>query len=155
FNPSANYIYDWSPSIGLSCDDCGAPIIKGLENDQNFIITVIDTYGCSIHDSIMVRVRQECTRDGFYIPNIFTPYRIDGINDLFRVYAEDATEFISISIYDRWGTKVYTSEILDDTWDGYYKNQKLVSGVYAYILTARCDKTKDIINFAGDITIID
>jgi gliding motility-associated-like protein len=76
-------------------------------------------------------------------------------NDTFKVYAEQEAEFISISIFDRWGEKVFTSADINEKWDGLYKGNELAHGVYVYIITARCDKTNEIFNFAGDITIIE
>ncbi|MBL0023985.1 MAG: gliding motility-associated C-terminal domain-containing protein [Saprospiraceae bacterium] len=154
FNSTGNYKYSWEPSNGLSCSDCPDPVIKNITQATDYSVIIRDKYGCSIDDKIFVLLDNECIKDGFYIPNIFTPYNRDGINDIFNVYAEDATEFISISVYDRWGEKVWSTTNLEDSWDGYYLGRELVSGVYTYIITARCDNTNQIINFAGDVTII-
>jgi len=155
YNNSIPYTYAWTPSSGLSCSDCPAPILRNVETGGRYEVIVYDMNGCKITESIFVVLDAKCTRDGFYIPNIFTPYNRDGNNDLFRVFAEDAAEFISISIFDRWGEKVWTSKNLEDVWDGYYKGQELVRGVYTYVVTARCDNTNEVFNFGGDITIID
>ena len=70
------------------------------------------------------------------------------------MYAEDKAEFINISIYERWGEKIWSTQNIEETWNGHYKGRELAQGVYTYIVTARCEKTNNTFNFAGDITII-
>jgi gliding motility-associated-like protein len=83
------------------------------------------------------------------------PYKQDGINNFFKVYAEDAAEFISVNVFDRWGAKVYSSLDINESWNGFFQGQKLAQGVYTYIVKARCEVTNEIFHFAGDVTIIE
>lgn len=88
------------------------------------------------------------------IPNVFTPNN-DKVNDLFFLKASSLAE-ISMSIYDRWGNKVY--ELLNATngnvaWDG--KNQAgtdCAEGTYYYILkaTGKDDKAYE---YKGNISL--
>ncbi len=88
------------------------------------------------------------------IPNIFSPNG-DNVNDLFFVKATNLVN-ISISIYDRWGHKVY---VLNSTagnieWDG--KNQygkDSAEGVYHYMLTAIGTDGKEY-KREGNITLV-
>ncbi|MBK7817498.1 MAG: gliding motility-associated C-terminal domain-containing protein [Sphingobacteriaceae bacterium] len=71
------------------------------------------------------------------IPNVFTPNG-DGSNDIFRLIGSSLKE-VSISIYDRWGRKVYelTSETGNFAWDG--KDQigkSCADGTYFYVIKA-------------------
>ena len=84
----------------------------------------------------------------FYAPTSFTPNG-DGTNDCFRICGNgiDPNEF-HISIYDRWGTKVFETEVYkpnvnckactDGAWDGTNKGDVskgdlvLENGVYAW-----------------------
>lgn len=154
FDENADYVYHWSPADGLNCIDCPEPFAKNLEQSIKYFVTVKDIYGCEIEQQVFIKYNDECSKDGFYIPNIFTPYNRDGHNDVFKVYAEDEAEFISISMFDRWGEKVYTSSDTNATWDGMYQGRELMQGVFTFIITARCDKTNEIFNFAGDVTIL-
>ncbi len=88
------------------------------------------------------------------IPNVFTPNG-DGVNDVFFLKANNLTE-IKLSIYDRWGHKVFdeTSDKGNIVWDG--KNQlakELPEGVYSYILTAK-GKDDQAFKKNGTITLI-
>jgi gliding motility-associated-like protein len=71
------------------------------------------------------------------IPNVFTPNG-DKSNDIFRLIASSLKE-INVSIFDRWGNKVYelTSDTGNFAWDG--KNQygkECAEGTYFYIIKA-------------------
>ena len=155
YNPDADYTYKWTPTSGLSCNDCPQPEIQDISQSGQYTVSISDHFGCMLDANLYVSLTNECSKNGFYIPNIFTPYNRDGKNDTFKVYAEQEAEFISISIFDRWGEKVFTSADINEKWDGLYKGNELAHGVYVYIITARCDKTNEIFNFAGDITIIE
>jgi len=155
FDENAGYLYQWSPSFGLDCDNCPEPTVQNIEESSTYKVLVTDIYGCELEDQVFLRYSDECTGKGFYIPNIFTPYSRSGANSTFRVYAEDEAEFISISIFDRWGANLFYSKDINETWDGTYAGQKLTQAVYIYIIEARCIKTNEIFNFVGDVTIIE
>ena len=55
FEPSYQVFYEWTPSEGLSCDDCpmpdASPDVSTMYNLRAF-----DTYGCEVFDSIFIDV---------------------------------------------------------------------------------------------------
>ena len=58
-----------------------------------------------------------------------------------------------IAIFNRWGQKVYESSELGTCWDGTFRNEKCLAGVYTYTCHFRCRGGKEN-NFKGDITLI-
>ena len=77
------------------------------------------------------------------VPNIFTPNG-DGKNDVFQVEAE-GIQSIDVSIFNRWGKKVFSTSVIDfavdkekkDLWDGTSKSEgKCADGTYFYVLDA-------------------
>lgn len=70
------------------------------------------------------------------VPNVFTPDG-DGINDLFQV--NGLPEIFTLSIYNRWGLKVFETEDGSVMWNGQYLNsgQSMPGGVYYYVLSAQ------------------
>ena len=64
-----------------------------------------------------------------YIPNVFTPNE-DGINDAFTIKGIEHENWI-LTIYSRWGNKVYYSSDYKNNWKG----TNAGSGVYYYILS--------------------
>ncbi len=55
FEPSYQVYYEWTPSEGLSCDDCpmpdASPDVSTMYNLRAF-----DTYGCEVFDSVYIEV---------------------------------------------------------------------------------------------------
>jgi gliding motility-associated-like protein len=49
------YNYQWTPSTGLSCDDCHNPVANPQQSTL-FIATVTTPVGCTVYDSVFVKV---------------------------------------------------------------------------------------------------
>jgi len=77
----------------------------------------------------------DCT-SGAYVPNVFTPNG-DGQNDLLEIGIKNV-ELLSnfeLSIYDRWGSLVFTSLDPSDSWSGIYKGAMVPIGTYVLKLS--------------------
>ena len=78
-------------------------------------LTVTDQQGCAGTDSIVV-VPKECLT-GIYVPNAFTPNG-DYLNDeIFPIIGGNVLMY-EFSIFNRWGTRVFSSKELRKGWDG-------------------------------------
>ncbi len=55
FNPVYQINYAWTPSAGLSCDDCPDPIATP-DTTTTYYLTASDTYGCEVYDTITINV---------------------------------------------------------------------------------------------------
>ncbi len=122
-------IYAWSPSAGLTCIDCPAPIATPYQR-QNY--TVVVTYGknCTATASAIVRVNHG---PDTYIPNAFTPNG-DGTNDEFTVYGS-GLKTVTMRVFNRWGEKVFDSgDNQWASWDGTYKGVLQPPAVYTYVV---------------------
>lgn len=69
------------------------------------------------------------------IPDVFTPYDIDGSNDCFKVLIENEIKF-SLQIYDNKGIRVFECSDKNTCWDGKDKNTGDMSprGFYTFKL---------------------
>lgn len=67
-----------------------------------------------------------------YIPTAFSP-NSDGTNDFFEPLGS-FFEIYDLSIYDRWGEKIYEGVL---PWDGTYKGKFVQSNIYFYVLSYR------------------
>jgi gliding motility-associated-like protein len=85
-------------------------------------------------------------------PNAITPGTIDGINDYFYLPAADDVLEFAITIYDRWGSTVFTSADPYFRWDGKVKG-KLGQGVYTYACILRTMNLKQQ-SVTGTITVL-
>ena len=62
------------------------------------------------------------------------------------------TEF-NIRIFSRWGELVYESSDIEACWDGTYKGQPCMPGVYTYYCKIACEGHQNA-TFKGDVTLI-
>jgi len=149
-----NYIYDWIPVNGLNCSDCPNPTIKGITESMEYNVMVIDEEtSCEMEQNIEVRFNNECTNAVFHLPNIFSPNN-DGSNDEWRMFTNNPEEFISLSVFDRYGNFVFHADEIDQGWDGRHKGQDVATGVYVYKLRLICPFDKNDYYILGDVTVI-
>lgn len=147
-----HYIYEGCSNDGYSI------IINNSIYDENnptgteFLKTL---NGCDSIIHINLKF-EDCDSIGecrLFVPNAFSP-NDDRINDDFRVIENGncVIKRFSVSIFDRWGNLVFTSSDPFFSWDGTKNNEKVLGGVYAYIITFanQDDKEKVIV---GDVTI--
>lgn len=85
------------------------------------------------------------------IPNAFSPNG-DGQNDELQIFASDIEEF-EMTIYSRWGEKVWESDSHTKTWDGTFNGTQLGSGVYAYKLYVKFTDDSEVLR-GGNITLM-
>lgn len=91
------------------------------------------------------------------VPEAFSPNG-DGKNDYFAIFAEGVQDY-EISIYNRWGERVYHStdagELNDMTsgWDGTYKGEKQNVGTYVYHIEAEV-LDGNTITKKGNVTLV-
>ncbi len=142
-NATPPIIYNWSNgSTGSEINNL--PI-------GNYTVIVTDSSGCSMADTISI-VDLEIDCDFFvYLPNAFTPNG-DGNNDVFLVRGK-GIETLSVSIYNRWGNKVFETEDEIRGWDGTYKGSEQNSGVFVFIVQGTFVNGKAF-KESGDVELI-
>lgn len=105
------------------------------------------------HITLVVTTAQGCadTTDAFYvviggpltIPNVFSPNG-DGNNETFHIINVEQYNN-DLYVYNRWGSKVYTSRNYKNQWDG----GGVPDGTYYYVL--RIDDGRE---FSGHVTLL-
>lgn len=84
-------------------------------------------------DSVYVKYKNcDCE---IYIPNSFTP-NDDDKNDEFSPVFQCEYSYFMITIFDRWGNTVYSSNNINAKWDGRFKNNPCPDDVYVYRIEA-------------------
>ncbi|MEY3399457.1 MAG: hypothetical protein RL220_2051, partial [Bacteroidota bacterium] len=123
------------------------------EENHSFLLEVWNSFGCS--DTAMVIIRTENDHI-FYAPNSFTPDN-DGINEEFRpVFTGYDNESYSLSIYDRWGLRIFQTSDPEEGWKGdnmggeYYVQQD----VYVWKVSLRVAGKAEYDTFSGFVTVI-
>ncbi len=152
YNP--NYEYNWYPSQGLSCSQCPNPAVTPQYSTTYYLeITDLET-GCIDTVSTQVILLEHCPEDLVNVPNIFTPNG-DGQNDVLRLHVSPSIKEIkSFQIFNRWGGMVFSTNDINDFWDGRVKGQPLDSGVYVYLIEVPCEIKGNILMKSGDITLL-
>ena len=85
----------------------------------------------------------------YYIPNAFTP-NSDGLNDVFG-YSDDNWQLEELIVYNRWGQKVYASNL---PWDGSYNDFPAHSGVYLYQIRVKRKNSPFTEYFNGTLSLL-
>lgn len=113
----------------LPCDD---PWVQTLFTNT-YELYGVDENGCEDTDEIEIKINKASQ---VFVPTAFTPNR-DGANDLLTVHGAAGARVLSFTIYDRWGTKVFSAggfDINDTTvgWDGWYRGAASATGIYTW-----------------------
>ncbi|MDP3928848.1 MAG: gliding motility-associated C-terminal domain-containing protein [Bacteroidota bacterium] len=107
----------------------------------------LNLWGCLINDSVLVT---SCPSSIFF-PNSFTPNG-DGLNDYFVPVFQQIDGF-EMSIYDRWGVLLFTSDNPRIGWNGMSSSgNDLPSDVYFFKAIVMQNKQK--LSFKGNITLL-
>lgn len=87
------------------------------------------------------------------MPNAFTPNG-DGVNDEFCLQGwSGCVKTFRISIFSRWGEKIFESSTADFCWDGKFKGQAMESDVYLFRIEAH-SLGGDYFTRSGELTLI-
>lgn len=67
------------------------------------------------------------------MPNVFTPNG-DGFNDLFLPKVINNVYQANMTIYNRWGVKIFETNNINNGWDGTFKGKQCDSGWYYWTI---------------------
>ncbi len=143
----------WSPAVDLDRPDIANPTATPADTAVCYTVTATTADGCTATDSVCIRCDViNCGAPDYIIPNAFTPNG-DGTNDAIDFSSPLLTE-IHIAIFNRWGECVFSSDDLAHCrWDGTYRNERCLPGVYTYTCRIRCLGGTET-EFKGNITLI-
>ena len=137
----------WIPASGLSNSHIISPVAKPRRTTL-FTVTVQATDGCTAKDTVQVKVISK----GVAVPSAFSPNG-DGENDVFKPVVLGSTLAYSFSVYNRWGQRVYQSNIQDAGWDGIANGKPQPAGTYTWILFCTLD-TNVPVKKSGTVVLI-
>jgi gliding motility-associated-like protein len=125
---SGNGVLSWNDIGQAELQDPAAQLVEP-EETTTYVVTVIDSAGCRNTSSLTVIVNGD-----LYVPNSFTPNG-DGYNDGFGASGKDIAT-ITLEVFDRWGLLVWSTNTLDDRWDGTCKGRDAPVDTYVWKLSA-------------------
>jgi gliding motility-associated-like protein len=120
---------------------------KKIGNGSSFGSADSTYFNCPVSNTIT-------EDDGVIIPSAFSPNGVGHEkNNSFSIIVNEKVSFIDFFIYDRWGELIFVSENLYFSWDGTFKGNNCMSGIYAYqAIIIYEDGSKKI--KTGNITLI-
>ena len=146
--------YLWSPAADLDNPASQAPVATPADTLTLYrVVASSPSDGCTAADSLLISTKViHCGEPDFVIPNAFTPNG-DGVNDVLDL-TNDILSELEISIFNRWGECVFSSSDPSGCrWDGTFRNQPCLPGVYTYTCHLRCHNGVEN-DLKGDITLI-
>lgn len=130
--------FSWHPTYNMVDDTTTTPMVSPNAT-VTYTLQAVSVNGCTAESEVTVFVNQilEQTINNFLSPNG------DGKNDFWTMSKPSLISGCNVSIFDRWGKKVWESNAYDNQWDG--KNtsgEELPDGTYFYKIS--CDSQDDI-----------
>ena len=118
-----------------------------------YTVYFTDQNGCrhTLKTIYVVVQTNVCNEGVVYLPTGFTPNN-DGINDVLYIRSNFVTE-VYLTIYDRWGEKLFETDDIKKGWDGTFKGKLLDQGVYGYYMTFKCNNGEESFK-KGNITLM-
>jgi gliding motility-associated-like protein len=146
---TTGYSYVWSPQNSLNDVTISNPRASPSTNTIYYVI-VSDSLGCTKMDSVEVLVNKDEIIEQF--SNVFTP-NDDGINDCLMLKGIGELKQVDLVIYNRWGTKVFSTNKPNDCWDGRIDYQEAPAGTYFFVLKG-VSICETLINQHGSVQLI-
>ncbi len=110
-------------------------------------MVVKNTWGCSDTIIKVIVVEEDF---GFFVPNAFTPNG-DAVNEVFMPVSRGVIGF-SMSIFNRWGQKLFETRNPASGWDGTFKGQPCSEDVYTWKIDARSSRDRQK-NLTGTVLL--
>jgi gliding motility-associated-like protein len=130
--------YSWTPKNGLISSQTFSPLTIPVTSTTKYKLTVVAANGCINTTGSTIKVTVK-----LYMPAAFTPNG-DGKNDVFRIPPGTSINLTELSVYNRWGTKIFSTSDINKGWEGNYKGAPAEVGVYIYTIKATDYQDKDI-----------
>jgi gliding motility-associated-like protein len=134
--------WQWTPT-GSAAPDL---TILDETTEQTYTLTVQTANHCSAEAKAVVNIYPVLR-----MPSGFTPNG-DGHNDIFRVPPGVQLNLEGLSVYDRWGVRVFYTRDPDIGWDGSVGGHPAPAGAYVYQLLGSNDKGS--VNIQGTVLLI-
>ena len=128
YTPSLyGHTYLWNFDDSYGSDHYNPIHVYPVEGTYNVTLTVFDSlyHDCKKEYSSYVNVESNFK---LWVPNSFTPNN-DGVNDFFKP-SIIGVDYYELIITNRWGRIVFSSNNIDESWDGNINGEIAPSGVY-------------------------
>lgn len=133
-------------------DDDISMILQG-EGVFNYYVEALEGMGniYGFSDNSISNIAEAYQDPKVFIPNAFRPY---GFNSVFIPVTTfvDFTEY-EFDVFNRWGLQVFSTNNVDQGWDGTNHGTKQELGVYVYLVRFKTSKG-EYLEFKGSVTLL-
>ncbi len=144
--------WSWNFGDGNTVSSLAKSQVHGYsKNDSSYVVTLLVRNAANCESSIThtITINKEFT---FYMPNAFSPNN-DDLNDEFGPKGNGIENF-RLSIFDRWGMLIFTSNELNTNWNGNVKGGAIAQqDVYVWKVKLT-DVLKREHNLIGRVTLV-
>ena len=138
----APYVYNWT-------NNNNQPTNNNL-NSGIYGVTIIDNNGCQYYEDVEVLAANFSCIKAY---SAFSPNG-DQNNDYWQIDNIELYPDALVEVFNRWGDRVYSTKRYVNAWNGAfkgeYKNKKLPSATYYYVITLNNDEEP----ISGTLTIV-
>lgn len=139
------YQYEWQTEpkqYGATATGLTNGPFRAIVRDANDCIDTVDA---------LVEYNNCCK---LFIPDAFTPNG-DGLNDDIRILLKGDFQLEVFSIFNRYGERVFTTNNMNEGWDGVWKGRPQDIGTFNYFVKGICGNNGDEeVMYKGTITLI-
>ncbi len=134
------YLFSWQNYV------VDLPLLSGLAQGI-YKITISDSNDCEYSLPVvnLVDIDEDCLK----IPNAFTPNG-DGINETWLIENIEMFPNSVISVYNRWGQKLFEGKGSGEMWDGTCNGRLVPTGSYIYVI----EMFNRGLDYTGIVTIV-
>ena len=119
-----------------------------------YCVTVTDANTCTDNACVTVQVETDCSGERLFLPTAFSPNG-DGQNDELHVYYGNikCISTYKLTIYNRWGEKVFETTNPGKYWDGTHRDKPLSTAVFVYYMEATLTSGENITK-KGNVSLL-
>lgn len=132
---SVKYRWDFGTGNPNDVSDLKSPVFYFAQDTglYNVNLTATTAKGCVDFAEQKVFVGPDIQ---IFVPSAFSPNGKDSkITEEFKVVGNNVKTF-HLEIYNRWGQRVYTSDDINEQWDGKFGGKYCEVGIFAYYIKA-------------------
>lgn len=141
-------IYKWYLNSESTPSSTAATFDVNVNDHEFILLEGYSQYGCRDAETVTLNYIPCCGH--VFVPNVFSPNG-DKLNDVFRIKFDQDLETYQLKIFDRWGTELFSSNDVQEGWNGMYKGKECNQDTYYYLIYIKCKENKIL---KGDFILV-
>jgi gliding motility-associated-like protein len=124
--------------------------------DSSISVNTAGTYAVEVENNCGIAtdditIKYEDCANIVFVPNAFTPNN-DRLNDVLKAKAYFKIDEFNMKLFNRWGQLIFSSNSLNNGWDGRIKNQQAPPGMYTWVIQYK--RSNKVYNQKGTVLVI-